>query len=94
MRIVRGAPGLAPGAEVELASDELPMPAQQRVGRDNRAQVEQNLAGNAKPFARQRCTFIVREPNSTSLESPAQHPIPDVPVIQTLTADPTSDQEI
>src|SRR5690242_19497764 len=41
-------PWLAPGAEVELASNELPVPAQQRIGRDDRTQFKQNLARDAK----------------------------------------------
>src|SRR6476661_8866094 len=53
------APRLAPVAEVELASDELP--AQQRIRRDDRAQIDQNLAWNAERLTRQQRAFLVRE---------------------------------
>lgn len=50
---VPGAAWLSAVAEVELLGDQLPMPAQQRVGRDDRAQFEEKLAWDAEPLDRE-----------------------------------------
>jgi hypothetical protein len=53
VRIVRRAPRLAAVAEIELLSG-LPLLAQQRIGRDDRAQFEQNLKRSERPLSRSR----------------------------------------
>ena len=87
---------LAPLAEVELASNELSVPAQQRVWRDDRAKLEQNLACNAKGLARQQRTLPVREPKRASVEPLTQPPVLGFQVFNNdklLSADPTGEQE-
>ena len=87
---------LAPLAEVELASDELSVPPQQRVWRDDRAKLEQNLAWNAKGLARQQRTLLVREPKRASVEPLTQHPVLSFQVFNNdklLATDPAGEQE-
>ena len=72
------------------------MPAQQRVGRDDRAQFEQNLAWNAEGLTRQQRTFLVRHAQRASFEPLAQHPVLCLQVFNNnklLTADPAGEQE-
>ena len=83
-------------AEVELPSDQLTVPAQQRIGRDDRAKLEQNLAWDAKRLARQQRTLLVREAKRASLEALAQHAVLGFQVLDNnklLTADPAGEQE-
>ena len=51
----------------ELPSDQLPVPAQQRIRRHDRAEVKQNLARDAKSFARQQRTFSIQESEVSAL---------------------------
>src|SRR3954452_21019954 len=84
-------PRLAAMAEVELLSDQFPMPPQQGVGRNNRAQFEQNLAWHAKSLARQQGTLLICEAKRASFEPLAQHPVLDSQILNSnklLTADP------
>ena len=72
------------------------MPAQQRVGRDNRAQFEQNLAWNAERLTCQQRTFLVREAHRAPVEPLAQHPVFCLQVFNNdklLTTDPAGEQE-
>ena len=59
----------------ELLSDQLPVPAQQRVGRDDRSQFEENLAWDAERHARQQCPLLIAEAKSAPFESLAQYAV-------------------
>ena len=83
-------------AEVELPGDQLSVPAQQRIGRDDRAKLEQNLAWDAKRLARQQRPLLIREAKRASLEALAQHAVLGFQVLdnnELLTADPAGEQE-
>jgi hypothetical protein len=72
------------------------MPAQQRIRRDDRAQIKENLAWNAEGFARQQRTLLVREAQRTSVKPCAQHAVLSFQVFnndELLSADPAGEQE-
>jgi hypothetical protein len=80
----------------ELLSDQLPVPAQQRVRGDDRSQFEQSLTWNTESLARQQCTFPIREAKRAPFESLAQHTVLGLQVLnnnELLTADPTGEKE-
>ena len=80
----------------ELLSDQLPVPPQQRIGRDDRSQFEQNFARDAERLARQQCPLLIREAKRAPIEPLAQHAVFRLQVLNNddvLTADPTSKEE-
>jgi ABC-type branched-subunit amino acid transport system substrate-binding protein len=96
MRIVRGRPGLRRWLKFELLGDQLPVPAQQRIGRDDRAQFEQNLAWDAKRFTRQHRPFSIQEAKRAPLKALAQHAVLGLQILnnnELLTADPTGEDK-
>ena len=61
---------------VPLLRDELSVPAQQRVGRDDRVQFEARLTSNGLGFSRQQRPLGVSEPNP-----PPTQPLFEPPVL-------------
>lgn len=81
-------------AVVNSLNDQLQLPAQQRVGRDDGAAVEQNLAWNPESLAREQATLSIGEAKGTSLDALAQQMVLGLHVFddnQLLTADPAGE---
>ena len=81
----------------ELLGDQLPMPAQRRIGSDgDRSQFEQSLTWNTESLARQQRTLPIREAKRAPFEPLAQHAVFRLQVLNNddlLTVDPTGEEE-
>ena len=80
----------------ELLSDQSPVPAQQRVGGDDRAKFKQNLARDAERLARQQRPLRVGEAKRAPFKSLAQHAVLRLQILnnnELLTADPTGEKK-
>src|SRR5450759_4087184 len=60
---------------VVLPGNQLSMPGQQRLGRDNRGHLGQNLPSQSFGLGRQATALVIVEPQPTAIELLAKHPV-------------------